>query len=121
MFAHSQDVTIVVAEDDPDDRLLAEEALEQAGITNTVEWVKDGVNGRVVPPRDAPALTRAINEYLENPALRARCGAAALELARSRAGLDGNLWRAEQVYRWLVEGRMLHESVRGIAMQDTAR
>jgi len=43
MFAHSQDVTIVVAEDDPDDRLLAEEALEQAGITNPVEWVKDGV------------------------------------------------------------------------------
>jgi len=43
MFAHSQDVTIVVAEDDPDDRLLAEEALEQAGVTNTVEWVKDGV------------------------------------------------------------------------------
>lgn len=43
MFAHSQDVTIVVAEDDPDDRLLAEEALEQAGVTNPVAWVKDGV------------------------------------------------------------------------------
>lgn len=43
MFAHSRDVTIVVAEDDPDDRMLAEEALEQAGITNPVEWVKDGV------------------------------------------------------------------------------
>jgi two-component system response regulator len=43
MFAHSQDVTIVVAEDDPDDRLLAEEALDDAGITNPVVWVKDGV------------------------------------------------------------------------------
>jgi two-component system, response regulator len=43
MFAHSQDVTIVVAEDDPDDRFLAEEALEQAGITNRVEWVQNGV------------------------------------------------------------------------------
>lgn len=43
MFAHSQDVTIVVAEDDPDDRLLAEEALKDAGITNPVVWVGDGV------------------------------------------------------------------------------
>ena len=43
MYPHAQDVTIVVADDDPDDRLLAEEALEQAGITNPVEWVKDGV------------------------------------------------------------------------------
>jgi CheY-like chemotaxis protein len=39
----SQDITIVLAEDDPDDRLLAEEALEEAGINNPVVWVKDGV------------------------------------------------------------------------------
>ena len=43
MLTSTQDVTIVVAEDDPDDRLLAEEALEQAGITNPVEWVQNGV------------------------------------------------------------------------------
>lgn len=43
MTLNPQDVTIVVAEDDPDDRLLAEEALEEAGIMNRVEWVKDGV------------------------------------------------------------------------------
>jgi CheY-like chemotaxis protein len=44
MLNPSQDVTIVVAEDDPDDRLLAEEALEEAGIENPVVWVKDGVD-----------------------------------------------------------------------------
>lgn len=43
MTLNPQDVAIVVAEDDPDDRLLAEEALEEAGITNRVVWVKDGV------------------------------------------------------------------------------
>jgi two-component system, response regulator len=37
-------ITIVLAEDDPDDRLLAEEALEEAGISNPVVWVKDGVD-----------------------------------------------------------------------------
>ena len=47
----------------------------------------------------------------------ASCGAAALELARARAGSHENFWRAEQIYRWLVEGRMLHESVRGIAAE----
>jgi two-component system response regulator len=43
MPSRSTDVTIVVAEDDPDDRMLAEEALEEAGISNPVVWVKDGV------------------------------------------------------------------------------
>lgn len=95
-------------------------AIVVSALASSMEWIEDGLTGRVVPPRDAVALTRAINEYLDDPGLRARCGAAAFELARSRAGLDDNLWRAEQVYRWLVEGRMLHESVRGIAMEDSA-
>lgn len=43
MLSRTQDVTIVVAEDDPDDRLLAEEALEEAGLLEKVAWVEDGV------------------------------------------------------------------------------
>jgi glycosyltransferase involved in cell wall biosynthesis len=96
-------------------------AIVVSALASSMEWIEDGVTGRVVAPRDSSSLTRAMNDYLEDPGLRIRCGAAAYELARSRASLDDNLWRAEQVYRWLVEGRMLHESVRGIAMQDTAR
>ena len=96
-------------------------AIVVSSLASSMEWIEDGVTGRVVAPRDPGALTRALKDYVDDPGLRARCGAAAFELARSRAGLDDNLWRAEQVYRWLVEGRMLHESVRGIEMQDSAR
>ena len=44
--------------------------------------VREGVNGRLVPPDDAPALARAIGEVLASPELRARWGAASV--ARSR-------------------------------------
>lgn len=35
-------ITIVIAEDDPDDQLLAREALEESRIANTVYFVNDG-------------------------------------------------------------------------------
>ena len=36
-------LVILMAEDDPDDRLLAIEALEESRLLNPVHWVKDGV------------------------------------------------------------------------------
>jgi glycosyltransferase involved in cell wall biosynthesis len=45
------------------------------------EVVRDGVEGRLVPPRDPVALAAAIRELLEDPDRRARLGAA----ARARA------------------------------------
>jgi glycosyltransferase involved in cell wall biosynthesis len=92
-------------------------AIVVSSLASSVEWIHDGVTGRVVPPRDVDALVSALADFVESPSLRARCGAAAMELARDRAGSDANFWRAEQIYRWLVEGRMLHESVRGIEME----
>lgn len=92
-------------------------AIVVSSLASSMEWIHDGVTGRVVPPRDVDALVSALADFVESPSLRARCGAAAMQLARDRAGSDANFWRAEQVYRWLVEGRMLHESVRGIEME----
>jgi glycosyltransferase involved in cell wall biosynthesis len=45
------------------------------------EVVRDGVEGRLVPPRDPEALAAAIRQLLEDPDRRARLGAA----ARARA------------------------------------
>lgn len=45
------------------------------------EVVRDGVEGRLVPPRDPVALAAAIRQLLEDPGRRARLGAA----ARARA------------------------------------
>jgi glycosyltransferase involved in cell wall biosynthesis len=92
-------------------------AIVVSSLASSMEWIEDGVTGQVVPPRDVAALVAALLDYVESPALRARCGSAALELARARASSDDNFWKAEQIYRWLVEGRMLHESVRGIGAE----
>ena len=42
MNSKAKPVTIVVAEDDPDDRLLIKEALEEVRIANQVDFVEDG-------------------------------------------------------------------------------
>jgi glycosyltransferase involved in cell wall biosynthesis len=44
--------------------------------------VRDGIEGRIVPERDAIALAEAIEELVENRALRERMGVAARERAR---------------------------------------
>ncbi len=36
-------ITILVADDDPDDRLMIKEALEEARLANRIEFVEDGV------------------------------------------------------------------------------
>lgn len=46
--------------------------------------VEDGVTGIVVPPGDPPALRAALRRLLDEPALRARLGAAARERALER-------------------------------------
>ena len=66
--------------------------------------VTDGVEGLLVPPRDAPALARAIAQLDDDPALRARLGTAAR--ARALAEFDENIvvGRTLEVYRELVDG-----------------
>jgi len=46
-------------------------------VPGCVDAVVDGATGILVPPRDVPALTAALRAYLDDPALRARHGAAA--------------------------------------------
>ena len=45
-------------------------------IPGVAEIVEDGVNGTLVPPRDANALAAAIEELLDRPELRSEYGAA---------------------------------------------
>ena len=45
-------------------------------IPGVAEIVEDGVNGALVPPRDANALAAAVEHLLDNPGLRSEYGAA---------------------------------------------
>lgn len=70
--------------------------------------VRDGVNGRLVPARDARALAAAVRGLMDAPELRARMGA---EAARTVAGMS---WRATAAHTVECYRRAL-EQVRGRA------
>jgi glycosyltransferase involved in cell wall biosynthesis len=66
--------------------------------------VTDGVEGRRVPPRDAPAAARALVDLAAAPDLRERMGRAArarFERDMTAAAVNG---RVEQLYRSLLAG-----------------
>ena len=63
MFTNVKPVTFLIAEDDPDDRLLIREAFEESLLTNSLYFVEDGVElldylhrrGKFTNPQDAPS------------------------------------------------------------------
>lgn len=62
------------------------------------EVVADGVNGILVPPRDAPALARAIVALLEDTSRRDQFGRAALSRVRERFTVDRMVADTAAVY-----------------------
>jgi glycosyltransferase involved in cell wall biosynthesis len=76
------------------------------------EVVRDGETGLLVPPAEAPALQAAVVQLLDDPALRARLGAAA------RASVEGELSavrmaeRTVAFYRAVLERRTISAGTR---------
>ena len=66
------------------------------------EIVADGVNGLLVPPRDAPALAQAIVGVLKDPDLRDRLGRAGFERVRARFTVDRMVAETASVYARVV-------------------
>jgi glycosyltransferase involved in cell wall biosynthesis len=65
------------------------------------EIVRDGSNGVLVPPRDAPALAAAIARLLDDAPERARMGARGRELAEREFALELVVQQTLAVYREL--------------------
>jgi L-malate glycosyltransferase len=63
------------------------------------EVVEDGVTGRLVEPRDPPALAQAITALLKDEPLRARMGAAGLARVRERFTVDRMVEGTLRVYQ----------------------
>jgi L-malate glycosyltransferase len=62
------------------------------------ELVEDGVNGLLVPPRDAAALARAIVRALQDESLRQRMGAAGFARVRERFTVERMIEGTAAVY-----------------------
>ena len=77
----TSDVVVLPSYSEGIPRVLIEAAAMSTPIVSTTipgvaEIVEDGVNGSLVPPRDAVALASAIEMLLDNPRLRSEYGAA---------------------------------------------
>ncbi len=82
-----------------------------SAVGGLLDTVRDGVTGRLVPPRDQAALTRAVADLLARPGVRAAYGAA----ARRRA-LERYTWArvgiaTAEVYQRLVDAARLAQEV----------
>lgn len=66
------------------DAMALGKAVVTTATAGTVDYVRDGTSGIVVPPGDVDALARAIERLLADPGLRARLGQGARDECRAR-------------------------------------
>jgi glycosyltransferase involved in cell wall biosynthesis len=69
------------------------------------EIVRPGVNGILIPPRDVPALTAAVERLLAAPGLRASLGAASRALAEAEFTEARVVGQTLAIYRELLGSR----------------
>jgi glycosyltransferase involved in cell wall biosynthesis len=67
------------------------------------EVVRDGVNGRLTPPGDVPALAEAIAELARRPEQRAALGEAARDTVREHYSREAMLKKLADLYQELYE------------------
>jgi len=72
-------------------------------VDSIVEWVKDGVNGRVVPRGNSQVLAETIVETLSNVGLAKVMGERNLQIARQRADLEKNFAKLMGLYQELID------------------
>jgi len=74
--------------------------------TGAADLFSDGVEGFIVPIRDARAIREKILALYENPAMREQMGEAALARVRKIGGWDDYGVRAADYYRQALETRL---------------
>jgi len=78
-------------------------AIVASDLPSNREWITDGDNGFVVPPRDVQALTDKTVDLLADGDLRQRFGERCIEIAHARAGYVDNMSRVEKICESLVQ------------------
>ncbi|MDD2706468.1 MAG: glycosyltransferase family 4 protein [Verrucomicrobiae bacterium] len=67
------------------------------------ELVEDGVNGLLIPPRDAPAMATAMRRLIDSPELRKKLAEAGWQKARSELSIDTMMEKTLAVYRRAIQ------------------
>jgi glycosyltransferase involved in cell wall biosynthesis len=62
------------------------------------DWLKDGINGFLIPRDDTRKMAGRVQELLSDPPLRARLGEAGISTVRSRFDLDGHIEKLLSLY-----------------------
>ncbi|RKZ15205.1 hypothetical protein DRQ50_07775 [bacterium] len=75
-----------------------------SSLPSSLEWIRDGQSGLVVPPRDVSALARAMERFAEDSSIRSSAGEAALATAQRWAGFDQNMEHVAAIFDQLVAG-----------------
>jgi len=66
------------------------------------EWIEDGENGFLFPPRNPKALAEKVIQLIENPSLRKRFGERCFQIIKRRATWQKCVSRMEAIYESLV-------------------
>nr|MBC8423338.1 glycosyltransferase [bacterium] len=76
-------------------------AIVVSSLASSEEWIRDGVSGLVVEPRDVDGLAAALLRFAADADLRRVCGEAALATARAVAGFEQNMQHVDDIFRSL--------------------
>jgi glycosyltransferase involved in cell wall biosynthesis len=62
------------------------------------DWLKDGVNGFLIPRDDTRMMAERVQELLSDPSLRSKFGNAGISTVRSQFDLDGHIMKLLSLY-----------------------
>jgi len=71
-------------------------------IVGNREWIENGVNGSLFPPKNPKALAEKIIELVENKPLRKRFGERCFRIIKQKATWKESLTKMEDVYKSLL-------------------
>lgn len=66
------------------------------------EWIKNGTNGFIVPPRNPDATAKSIIELLKNPSMRKRFSEINVHKVREEADFEKQMIKLENIFKKLI-------------------
>ncbi len=95
-------------------------AIVVSSLASSLEWVRDGENGIVVPPRDENALVNALTTLVDDDLVRRRFGEVCAREVRQRADHETNMEWMLRLYEHFVTGKEIPAEIRSMKSRGLA-